>query len=110
MELISVHMHKANKMVLGSSFKENKRLANNKSNNEYICLKQHFYILLSFYSHHFVKKVNLRKIYSGQSLYCHASCALNWGPQPREPTGAKNPLSVLLMQGCVSPEENSAFF
>lgn len=96
MELISVQMHKANKMVLGSSLK---RFANNKSNDKDIYLKEHFCILLSFYSHHFEKKANVRTIYSGQSLYCHASCARNWGPQPREPVGAKNPLSVLLMQG-----------
>ena len=110
MELISVQMHKANKIILGSSFKENGRLASNKCNDEDIYLKRHFCIILSFYFHHLAKKVNLRKIDLGQLLPCHASCALNKGPQPRKPVRAKNPLCVLLMQDYVSPEENGAYF
>lgn len=71
--------------------------------------KEALFYFLSFYSHHFVKKVNLRKIDLGQSLYCHASCTLSRGSSQGSLFGAKNPLCVPLLRGCASLEENCAF-
>lgn len=88
-------MHKIKEIIRGSSFKENRKLASNKYNNGDIFLKQYFCILLSFHSHCFVKKANLREI-RRPNIDSHASFVLHRDPQLRETVGAKNPLDMLL--------------
>lgn len=91
-----VQMHKVKRIIPGSNFKGNRRVASNKCNDQDIYLKQNFCTLLSFYSHCFVKEVNLRQICASQPYTVMQVVSLMGELSQGSHQELKNPLNVLL--------------